>query len=143
MRHATRLALVLVLLGMTALFQAENARSESIDSSCEVIRNCDYGPPIECTSPGGSCSSGPENYGWVECDGNREYCPPPCTYVSGNGICECPEDPDCIVCSYPDCDALNGTACVTPGKRATCSVAGPSGCFNTWCNCDGSQWVCP
>lgn len=136
MRHATRLALVLVLLGMTALFQAENARSESIESSCTVSRNCDYGSPISCTSPTGECHSGPESYGWVECDGSRQYCPP-CTYTSGNGICECPEDPDC--CPYPDCNTLSGSC----KRSAQCSIPTSSGCRTFTCNCFEGELICP
>lgn len=124
MRHATRLALVLVLLGMTALVPVENARSESIESSCTVTRNCENGPPysISCTSASGTCSSGPENHGWVECDGSRQYCPPPC--------------------SFPNCYFLNGEFCPT-GTTTLCSYWSPSGCLNYKCFCSNGQWNCP
>ena len=127
MRHATRLALFLALLGLTAVFEVNDARSESIESSCTVTRNCDYGSPISCTSPSGFCSSGPFNYGWVECDGNRQYCPPP------------PPPPPC---SYPDCGSFDGVTCTT-GKTTTCSYASPSGCRNFTCNCSNGFWICP
>lgn len=46
---------------------------------CSVNRICDYPPwpTISCSSssPNGSCTSGPDNNGWVECDGQRTYCP--------------------------------------------------------------------
>lgn len=127
MRHATRLALVLVLLGITALFQVESVQSKPlVKSSCTVTRNCDYGPPssISCTSPNGTCSSGPESYGWVECDGSRQYCPPP------------------QICQYPECTSFDGVSCPT-GKKTTCSYWFPSGCRNYTCTCYGGQWLCP
>jgi hypothetical protein len=49
--------------------------------SCSVNRGCDYGFPtnIYCSSSAGNCSSGPDYFGWVECDGVRSYCSPPAT----------------------------------------------------------------
>jgi hypothetical protein len=118
-KPSTRLALVLVLLGITAVLEVNDARSESIDSSCTVTRYCDYGYTLSCTSPNGTCSSGPDNYGWVECDGYRQYCQPTCT--SGNGICECSGDSDCCVPQswcYNDSNCGDGGICVS--KRCLC-----------------------
>jgi hypothetical protein len=144
MRHVTRLALVLVLLGITALFQVERVHSKPLaKSSCQVTRNCDYGPPysVSCTSANGVCQSGPDNFGWVQCDSNpRTYCPPdPCAQ---NGVCNpaCPSDPDCEQCAYPDCTSFDGVSCPT-GKKTMCSYGPP--CRNFTCNCFGGSWICP
>jgi hypothetical protein len=66
------------------------------DTSCTVTRNCQYGNPITCGSTAGSCSSGPDQNGWVQCDGNITYCPPP-PICEGDGVCnpDCDADPDC------------------------------------------------
>lgn len=48
---------------------------------CSVYRYCDDGSQISCNGQS-ACSSGPGNGGgWVECDGNRTWCPydPNCT----------------------------------------------------------------
>lgn len=52
----------------------DGAKTPPTENHCEVTYYLCYGsPPISCT--GHECSSG---LGWVECDGDRTYCPP-CT----------------------------------------------------------------
>ncbi|HSG41166.1 MAG TPA: hypothetical protein VLE27_16120 [Thermoanaerobaculia bacterium] len=144
MRHVTRLALVLILVGLTAPFQLESAQPKpSVKSSCNVSRNCAYGPPssVSCTSANGVCQSGPDNHGWVQCDGNpRIYCPGPCAQ---NGVCysaACPTDPDCSACSLPSCSSLEGKACTTD---KACSVSNGTSCLQATCRCFAGQLVCP
>lgn len=94
------------------------------DTSCTVTRNCAYGNPITCGSATGSCSSGPDQNGWVQCDGNITYCPSSPTFcVSDDGRCDlnCPEpDTDCAaLCSqvtncHSSADCYGG-ACTSRG----------------------------
>lgn len=134
-----RLAFALVLLAAVLGFPADGVVAESLDGSCSVSRNCDYPPPtsISCSSSTGYCSSGPENYGWVECDGNRTYCPGPC---EENGWCnpECPPegdgcDPDCETCVDPYC---SDEVCFDPSQ---CGAAGGTDLGNGMCICCGPE----
>lgn len=125
MRDVTRVGLVLLLLGTMSLFSPEDARSETLDGSCTVTRNCDYGPPISCSSPNGTCSSGPDNLGWVECDGNRTYCP----------VCSIPP-------KTPTCEQVEGSSCGITGATKSCRVGE---CGLSSCSCSGNPdwvWIC-
>ncbi|QSQ11441.1 hypothetical protein [Myxococcus landrumensis] len=55
----------------------------SLESSeaalCSVEQTCASGAPVTCSSATSACQSSPDNGGWVECDGVRTTCPPPCT----------------------------------------------------------------
>lgn len=56
----------------------ETARKAPIDleleaQSCTIYLTCPAGDQIACSNANNDCSSG--NY-WVECGGNRTYCPP-------------------------------------------------------------------
>lgn len=144
MRHIARLLLVFVLLGTAALDQAASAGPKPlVKSSCSTTRNCDYGPPHSVSCTGGVCQSGPDNYGWVQCDGNpRVYCPSPC---EANGFCNpaaCPTDPDCA-CPYPSCDSLDGVFCKSSQTTTMCSYGAAPNCQNLTCHCFSNRWICP
>ncbi len=69
---------------------------------CTVSRTCQYPPPetISCTSYFGDCDEGSGGYGWVECDGVRQYCSgPTCdgsgTYCKSNSDCSSPDPCTC------------------------------------------------
>jgi hypothetical protein len=47
-------------------------------------------------------------------------------------------------CPQPDCDALHGTACSTPGATTLCAVWFSSTCPTFKCRCLSSlHWICP
>jgi hypothetical protein len=77
-------------------------------ATCNVSQTCAYGPPSSVSCTGNStCTSGINNFGWVQCDGNAAiYCPPPC---GQDGVCysQCSSDPDCA-CEQ---DGLCNSAC--------------------------------
>jgi hypothetical protein len=51
---------------------------------------------------------------------------------------------EAAVCSYPDCDALNWTACGKGGGTTTCSWFDGSTCRTATCSCSSTgRWVCP
>lgn len=109
----------LMLLGV-AVVLVSLATLPLLSVTCTVSRDCADGSPISCS--GDTCSSGSDNYGWVECDGNRTYCPtqPVC---DKDGYCnyDCIDDPDC--CFY-------GAKCTTHDQ---CGEFG---------RCSSSTWTC-
>ncbi|WP_342378276.1 hypothetical protein NVS55_02835 [Myxococcus stipitatus] len=56
-----------------------NPLESSEAALCTVEQTCASGAPVTCSSATSACLSSPDNGGWVECDGVRTYCPPPCT----------------------------------------------------------------
>lgn len=77
-------AVAAAVLGLTACSGGGTAEEQgSLESSeaalCSVEQTCASGAPVTCTSATSSCLSSPDNGGWVECDGVRTTCPPPCT----------------------------------------------------------------
>lgn len=70
-------------LVVTAMFTAcSSSGAESLGQiesalTCNVTNDCADGSVIQCSSASGTCDSGPDNNGWVECDGVRTFCPPP------------------------------------------------------------------
>src|SRR5690349_15269977 len=62
-------------------------------AGCTASKSCTYGPNISCASgsPTGTCKSGIDSWGWVECDGQKTYCQAP-------------------LCQPPQCS--NGSHCV-------------------------------
>ena len=96
-----------VLASNTPLFLASGP--------CSIDRLCDY-PPwpiISCSSssPSGSCSSGPDNNGWVECDGQRTYCPPCPLTCTFHGQCN----------SYCTSNAPSGASVFTACHGGCCA----------------------
>ena len=63
------------LLQTPAVFPS-NAPLFLTSGPCTVSRDCDDLPTIFCssTSPTGSCSSGPEDGGWVDCGSGTKHC---------------------------------------------------------------------
>ncbi|NTX05304.1 hypothetical protein [Myxococcus sp. CA040A] len=76
---------IAVALGLAACNAGDVSGEEtgSLETSeaalCSVEQTCPSGTPVTCSSPTTGCTSGPDNGGWVECDGVRTYCPPACT----------------------------------------------------------------
>ena len=54
--------------------------SASEEDPCSVLRDCcstEYCPDCDVFCSGNECSSGSDDNGWVECDGDRTYCDDP------------------------------------------------------------------
>ncbi|MBZ4412040.1 hypothetical protein K8640_27860 [Myxococcus sp. XM-1-1-1] len=73
-----------VMFGLTACNAGDPSEEQGVLESseaalCSVEQSCPSGIPVTCSSAGSTCTSSPDNGGWVECDGIRTYCPPACT----------------------------------------------------------------
>lgn len=86
------------------------------DHQCSVNTHCSSGSTISCTGSS-SCNSSPGN--WVECDGNRTYCPPPSS---------CTASVYCDDGSYLQCTGSSSTSCI----EDSCYII-----------CDGQRLSCP
>lgn len=80
-----------------------------LEGTCSAEHNCP--PQISCTGSS-TCSTGTVCYGlwYVDCDGNRTYCPRQC-------------DPSAYCCSWQYCD------------RYYCAGIGPGACNQGCCEC--------
>lgn len=106
----------LALLGpLTLLLALGLAAAPAAADHCSVNTHCSNGSTISCTGSQ-TCSS--QNGQWVECDGQRTYCPvPPCT-------------------AEVWCD---------DGTYLSCMGSSPSSCQEDSCliYCDGQRYACP
>jgi hypothetical protein len=92
---------------LLAVFTLTAAGLASASSTCTVSQQCPGGGSVQCTGPAGTCTTG-SNY--VQCNGVKNFCPPPpsscsafvqCAYggfISCNGQGYCEEGADYVYC---------------------------------------------
>lgn len=93
------------------------ALSISAASGCSISQQCSGGGQVACSGPPGTCSSGSN---WVECDGDRYVCLPPCeaqiTCAYGGVIsCDSSQTPNYHYCEegsdYVYCEGVGTLTC--------------------------------
>jgi hypothetical protein len=125
----------------------------SPEGVCFVQEDCDAGGSVQCS--GTTCSAAQE---WVECDGQRTYCPCQasvtcyggttisCTGSGGSRPGICIEGTYTVNCdeSITYCPVTCTAECLD-GLTQCVGYTGPYACFgkaNLYITCDGRQYFC-
>lgn len=126
------LVLVIALvLGVPTLASPSGVDRESPTvsdaSTCYISQQCPGGGQVSCSGPAGTCSSGSN---WVECDGDRHVCSPPCeaqiTCAYGGMIsCDSSQTP-----SYHYCEEGSDYVYCEGAGTLTCDQCSPA----IWCH---------
>ena len=119
-----RPALLLFVLSVT--LTATGWVDASASSTCTVSQQCPGWPPVSCTGPSGTCTTG-SNY--VECNGSRKTCPwwtcPVTVQCAYGGFIECNTTATHGYCEagtdYVYCDGVGTLTCDECYPRFYCT----------------------